>query len=98
MPELEGLGLMTTIDRAALAGYCQAYARAVEAEHVLSKEGTTYTTDTGQIKYRPEAAIALREWQAVRLFASEFGLTPSSRHRIEIPEQPAADEMEGLLK
>lgn len=84
--ELDALELLTIVDRAALAAYCQAYARAVEAEQVVTKEGTTYTTDTGQMKPRPEMVIALREWQAVRAFAAEFGLTPSSRVRMAVPK------------
>ena len=88
--ELEALELLTVVDRAALAAYCQAYARAVAAEKALDKaiekEGSmTYRTDSGQIKPRPEIAIALREWQMVRAFAAEFGLTPSSRVRMAVP-------------
>lgn len=80
--ELKRLEMLTLVDRAALAGYCQAYARAVEAERVVTEEGTTYKTPTGQLKPRPEVAIALREWQAVRMFCEQFGLTPSSRTRL----------------
>jgi P27 family predicted phage terminase small subunit len=82
--ELKRLKMLTLVDRAALAGYCQAYARAVQAEKIVTKEGATYETGTGQIKVRPEMMIALREWVAVRMFCEQFGLTPSSRARLDV--------------
>src|SRR5688572_18095041 len=36
VPQLERLGLLTLIDRAALAAYCQSYARWEEAERFLA--------------------------------------------------------------
>jgi len=85
-PELESLGLLTIVDRAALAGYCQAYARAMQAEQRVQKKGLIFTTNTGYVQQRPEVAIAQKSWQLVRAFAAEFGLTPSSRSRIEVKE------------
>src|SRR3990167_8908338 len=55
--ELERLGLLTVVDRAALAGLCQAWARAAEAERVLAIEGMTVTTPSGYVQQRPEVAI-----------------------------------------
>lgn len=94
--ELERLGLLTQVDRAALAGYCQNYARALEAERVLSEEGLTFTTEKGYVMQRPEVAIAQKAWQLVRAFGAEFGLTPSSRGRLSLPE-PETDDLERLL-
>ncbi len=95
-PELERLGLLTVVDRAALAGYCQAWAQAVQAEDVLRREGLTFTTPNGYVQQRPEVAIAQKAWQAVKSFAAEFGLTPSSRTRLSLPEFDD-DDPEGLL-
>jgi len=95
-PELERLGLLTQIDRLALAGYCQAYARWRQAEEVLEQKGLTFTTPNGYIQQRPEVAIAQRNLQAVRAFCGEFGLTPSSRGRISLPDQDD-DDLDGLL-
>lgn len=91
MPELERLGLLTIIDRAALAGYCQEWARYVEAERALIQEGTTFTTPSGYIQQRPEVAIAKKSLQLVRAFCAEFGLTPSSRSRMSVREVPDDD-------
>jgi len=95
VPELMRLGLLTLIDRAALAGYCQAYARWQQAERILTKEGLTTTTGNGYVQQRPEVAIAQKSLQLVKAFCQEFGLTPASRTRISVPK-PNGDDDEGL--
>src|SRR3989337_534358 len=52
--ELQELGLLTNLDRAALAGYCQAYARAIRAEAVIEEKGETFLTPNGYEQQRPE--------------------------------------------
>jgi P27 family predicted phage terminase small subunit len=95
VPELERLGLLTLVDRGALAAYCQAWGRAVQAEKVLAG-GLTFTTPNGYVQQRPEVAIAQKSWQLVRAFAAEFGLTPSARSRLSVqkPEDEAEDDLD----
>ena len=38
--QMEQLGILTEIDMAAFAGYCQAYARWKEAEEFITQHGT----------------------------------------------------------
>src|SRR5690348_3709942 len=45
-PKLAQLGLLTDLDRAALAAYCCAYARWSEAEEALKKTGTVVRSPT----------------------------------------------------
>jgi P27 family predicted phage terminase small subunit len=85
-PELERLGLLTVVDGTALAGYCQAYARWRQAETVLDDEGTTFKTPNGYVQVHPQVAIAQKYLQIARGFCAEFGLTPSSRGRMTLPE------------
>jgi P27 family predicted phage terminase small subunit len=92
VPELDRLGLLTVVDRAALAGYCQSYSRWVQAERVLKREGMTFATLTGYIQQRPEVAIAQKYLQLVKAFCAEFGLTPSARGRMTIPGQDDEEE------
>jgi P27 family predicted phage terminase small subunit len=96
VPELERLGLLTVIDRAALAGYCQAWARAVAAEKVLAEKGQVKETPNGYLQQRPEVSIAFKAWQLVRAFAAEFGLTPSARSRLSVqkPEDDPEDDLD----
>jgi P27 family predicted phage terminase small subunit len=88
-PELARLGLLTRVDVAALAGYCQSYAHWVEAELFIREHGTTYTlrTDKGEVKgvfAVPQVGIVKAMLDKVRQFAAEFGFTPSARGRIEV--------------
>lgn len=87
-PELDRLGLLTVVDMAALAGYCQSYSTWKAATEALNRHGLTYEATNGNIRQRPEAAIATRALAEVRQFCQEFGLTPSARARMTLPEAP----------
>ncbi len=89
-PELYQLGLLTRVDRAAFAGYCQLYSRWWEAERELRKlKGLT--TDEG--KPRPQIRIARESLEAMRRFCTEFGFTPAARTRIEVTERTKPPEV-----
>ena len=82
--QLEHLGILTEIDMAAFAGYCQAYARWKEAEEFITQHGTIVKTPSGYWQQVPQVSIAL---------------TPSARSRIvtDSGEDKQNDEMELLL-
>ena len=85
VPELERLGLLTVVDRAALATYCQAWARFVEAEAELTKYGGILgSKNSSYIQVSPYSTISRQNAQIVRAFCGEFGLTPSSRGRMSV--------------
>ena len=96
---LENLGTLTELDRAAFAGYCQAYARWKEAEEFIEKHGTIVKTPSGYWQQVPHVSIAQSNLKIMLKFCSEFGLTPSSRSRIIAGEtkEMETDEMEFLL-
>jgi P27 family predicted phage terminase small subunit len=84
------LGLLTDIDRAALAGYCQAYGRWVEAEEALAKHGIVVRSPSGFPMASPFLAIANKALEQMHRFGIEFGLTPASRSRVSaVPPQRA---------
>lgn len=91
-PELEKLGLLTRVDMAALAGYCQSYATWRACQMVLAKQGMTFETATGYVTQRPEVSIGNKALDQVRAFCAQFGLTPSARARMTLPEQDHAEE------
>lgn len=80
--ELEDLGLLTRVDRAALAAYCQCYSRWKDAEALVAAEGLTETTDKGNVIQHPAVGIANKAMAEMRAFLSEFGMTPAARTRI----------------
>lgn len=96
---LDELGILTDFDRAALAGYCQSYARWKQAEEIVSKKGMTITDRYGREVTRPEVVISRQEKMEMLKFAAEFGMTPSTRTKlISHVEDKDQDEMELLLR
>lgn len=92
--ELAALGILSRIDRAALAAYCQCYAHWRAAELAIRANGVTVVirSDKGEVKSitaAPEVAIAGKMMDRMRAFASEFGMTPSSRTRVAKPGDDA---------
>lgn len=97
---LEQLGVLTEIDMAAFSGYCQAYARWKEAEEFISKHGTIVKTPSGYWQQVPQVSIAQTYLKIMKDFCSEFGLTPSTRSRINLGATKGAsdDPMEEMLR
>lgn len=91
------IGLVTGPDRYAFATYCQAAARAAEAEDIVSRDGmkveepvvNRHGNDTGRVKIKahPLIAVALKYAALAVVAGSKFGLDPSSRTRIALPEK-----------
>lgn len=48
--ELENLGLLTRLDRAALAAYCSAWGKFIEAGRALKKEGMVTIIETEKVR------------------------------------------------
>ena len=96
--QLEQLGILTEIDMAAFAGYCQAYARWKEAEEFITQHGTIVKTPSGYWQQVPQVSIAQTNLKIMLKFCEQFGLTPSARSRIATESSPQeADPMELIL-
>ncbi len=97
---LYNIGLLTELDMAAFASYCQAYARWKEAEEFISQHGSIVKTKTGYWQQVPQVSIARANQAMMLKAAAEFGLTPSARSRIiagNTKAEDAVDDMEALL-
>ena len=97
--QMERLGILTEIDMAAFAGYCQAYARWKEAEEYISEHGATMQAPSGYCQQVPQVSIAQTYLKIMDRFCEQFGLTPSSRSRIvaDNGKDRESDAMELLL-
>jgi P27 family predicted phage terminase small subunit len=87
-PELFRLGLLTSVDCAAFAAYCQAYADWRAAREVLAsmaeRDAATHgllvkRVSDGSAVRNPLLAIAASAASDMVRYASEFGLTPLAR-------------------
>ena len=96
---MHNLGLLTELDLAPFAVYCQAYARWKEAEEFITQHGTIVKTPSGYWQQVPQVSIAQTYLKVMNRFAEQFGLTPASRSRIvaDIGNRDNEDEMEALL-
>jgi len=93
------IGVLTEMDRAALAAYCQAYGRWVQAERALAKmnneaDGLVIKTISGNIIQNPLVGTANKAMGDMMKFSVELGMTPSSRTRISAEARLDADPAE----
>ena len=95
--ELKVLGLVTKIDRAALAAYCVAYGRHVEAEDQIRKHGMVDKRGTGAPMQSVYLAISNKAMEQMRQILIEFGMTPSSRSRVVVNPGDQGDAAKGFL-
>lgn len=99
---LADLGVMTEIDGAVLASYCQAWADWCEAQQHL-RSGVRFgesinAAGTLTIVESPWAKIAREAEARFMRAASEFGMTPSARSRVRASQPEAdADEFEEMM-
>ncbi len=94
--ELGSLKILTALDRAALAAYCNAYGLWAEAIKAIQKYGTMVKSPSGYPIQSPYVSIANRQAEIMMRIASEFGFTPASRSRIAMPAKPESDLFSSL--
>lgn len=98
--DLFKIGLLSGVDRAALAAYCQAYARWVQAERAISEMakrdqltgGLMIKTSNGNAIQNPLVGTANKAAADMVRYAAEFGMTPSARSRIHASPPGEADK------
>jgi P27 family predicted phage terminase small subunit len=81
---LYDMGVLTLVDRAALAAYCQAYARWVEAEVRLKETPVMLKTPSGYVQQSPWLSVANKQMELMVRYMSELGITPVSRSRVAV--------------
>lgn len=106
-PQLHALGLLSAIDVACLAAYCQAYGHWRQAEEALARmadrdetmHGLLIKTTDGNAKRNPLVKIAADAAEDMLRFAVEFGLTPVARTRLAARgfAPPSPSKFDGLI-
>jgi len=88
--------VLTDADRLMLTALCEAYGEWRQAKAVLQDKNLTYETKTasGDVMIRPRPEVQIKKDAAARMLkiSVEFGLTPSSRTRLEA--KGAGDEVD----
>ncbi len=79
---LNKIGVVTTFDRAALAAYCQAWGRWVEAEERLRETPMLFKTPSGYVQQSPWLGIVNKQLELMGRYLVELGMTPASRSRV----------------
>jgi P27 family predicted phage terminase small subunit len=82
-PQLRRYGLLTAVDRSALAAYCACVSLAIKAQHDIAEHGIVLTGG----RKNPACTVLKDALQQVRQFAGEFGMTPSSRSKVAMPSE-----------
>lgn len=97
---LHRVGLLTEIDRGALAACCQAYGRWVKTERILKSlsekdlifHGLVIKTSNGNMIQNPLVGTANKAMSDYVRYCGEFGMTPASRSRIDAKEPEEEDD------
>jgi P27 family predicted phage terminase small subunit len=109
---LRTMGVLTPVDRAALAAYCYAFdiwmmaneevkTFGVMLKHpVMGRKGTPEENEVIAFiqKKNPAVAIANEALKTMKSYLVEFGMTPSSRSKIHVERPPEADPFEAWAK
>ena len=89
--KLDDLGVVAEIDGMALQMLADAWEDYQVARNVIKEHGPTYTTTTAQgdlmFRPRPEVLMMNQSWAKVEKMMVQFGLTASSRAKIEMQEK-----------
>ena len=92
MPELARLELARPVDGEALASYCLAWARLVQAQQLLDRSGPLLRNEHGYLYRNPALNIVEAASRELRQWCVEFGFTPSSESKVsKEPAEPASE-------
>lgn len=94
---LLALGLLTEIDRAAMAAYCVAWSRWVKAEEIVREWGLLVSGPHGSHARNPALKVAADAMALMLRVLPQFGMTPSSRSRLHVDAAQEEDSFDQFL-
>ena len=106
-PVLVRLGVLTEADGMVFAGYCELVSGLAQVNRALKKcknkmltEKITVDMDGGshvEVKQNPLMVMKRQLLQQIRPYCTEFGMTPSSRAKIQVSGLEVVDPQEDFL-
>ena len=88
--QLKDAGIMTNIDIPALMIYCESYAMWKDATDKINSHGAVVKGKDGFPVRSPYFMVMQRSFDQMKAMLTEFGMTPSSRSRVNA--QPAEEK------
>ena len=86
--DLKPLGVLTNLDKAVFAIYCETFSTWAKATQKIQELGMIRITKNGFAEQNPYFPIANKAKEQMMKALIELGMTPSSRSRVKVSEQP----------
>jgi P27 family predicted phage terminase small subunit len=90
--KLDQLGLLTELDRPAFEVLCEIYALTCDVWDLLREQGLSTVDERGLVRKNPLFSVYMAAMKEMKAYLCEFGMTPSSRARLDINELEDADD------
>ena len=97
-PKLAAAGILTELDRAVLSAYCEAWGNYVQASQQVQKYGSVLPSPNGSVFQSPYINVLSMAMKQLREFASELGMSPSSRSQLHVTLPVEHDGKSQLFK
>lgn len=99
VPQLLSLRLLSQPDLAELVGYCLAFSEVAYCTRFITANGRTVERPGQTPAARPEVAMLYKALEKLRQYASDFGMSPASRSRVEAgpPAEKSKDTAKDFL-
>ncbi len=88
-------GIFTTIDQTTLARYCEMWSDYIRDREFIRANGISFNDAAGYPKAYPEVSSLDKTQTKMMILEREFGMTPSSRSRIQSPKRKAEKKTKG---
>lgn len=92
VPELDSIGLLSVVDRAALTAYVCSWATFAECAQDIEWRGVMVEGRDGNHVKNPSVAMQRDALMQIKVWCTEFGLTPSARARMALPSEKGSGE------
>ncbi len=95
---LKSAKVYSVMDESALALYCEAFARWRDANDQIAKTGLVVPGQKGTLTQSPFVHVSNAAFDQMRKMLIEFGMTPSSRARVQKVSESEGDEFAAFVK